>query len=322
MFRHIFTAMATCALLASQPASAQEELPVIGIAKPWQLNFQEAVTPVMQHLTDMHDGLLVLITAISVLVLLLLAYVCLRFNEKANPVPSKTSHNTLIEIIWTAIPALILVIISIPTLRTLYYMDKTEEADMTLKIVGNAWYWSYEYPDHGVDFASNMIPDEDLKPGQPRLLSVDEPVVVPVDSTVRVLITSSDWNHNWAVPSFGIKMDAVPGKLNETWFRATKIGTYYGQCSELCGQYHGFMPIRVDVVSKERFAQWVAEKGGQMPEVANAATTTAQPPAAAPTQESPAKVVEPALDAPTATETPANTPVDAQPTADEPATTL
>ncbi len=239
---------------AASPAFAQ-------IAKPWQMNFQDAATPVAQRLHDFHDILLILISVISVFVLLLLIYVMVRFNAKANPTPTRTTHNTLIEIAWTVVPVLILVAIAVPSFKLLYFQDRTTQPDMTLKVTGHQWYWSYNYPDHGnIAFDSLMVPDDQIKPGQHRLLEVDNRVVVPVDSNVRVLLTSDDVLHSWAVPAFGVKTDTVPGRLNETWFRAIKTGTFYGQCSELCGVNHGFMPIAIDVVSKADFAKWVASK--------------------------------------------------------------
>lgn len=226
----------------------------------WQLGFQEAVSPVKEHMSDLHNLILYIITAIVIFVTLLLAYVCFRFSAKRNPVPSKTSHNTLLEIIWTTLPVVILVVIAIPTFRLLYYVDKTEEAEMTLKVVGHQWYWSYEYPDHGgFGFDSYMLKKDELKDGQPRLLSVDNQVVLPVETNIKILITAADVIHNWAVPSMGIKTDAVPGQLNETWVRITKPGTYYGQCSELCGVGHGFMPLAIKAVSKEEFEAWVEQ---------------------------------------------------------------
>lgn len=227
--------------------------------KPWQLGFQEAATENMSIITDFNNFLLYLMTAITVFVLGLLIYVMVRFNAKANPEPSKTSHNTLIEVIWTVVPILILVVIAIPSFRLLYFQRDIPEADLTVKAVGYQWYWGYEYPDHG-DFAfdSLMLSDEE-RGDQPRLLATDTAMVVPVDTTVRVVVTAADVLHSWAMPAFGVKMDAVPGRLNETWFRAEKTGTYYGQCSELCGIRHAFMPIRVEVVSQEEFAAWVEE---------------------------------------------------------------
>lgn len=232
-----------------------------GIPQPWQLNFQPAASPVKEQIDRFHDILLVIITAITFFVLALLTYTCVRFRQKANPVPSKTTHNTLIEIIWTAIPVLILVVIAIPSIRLLYFMDHVEKPDMTLKVIGYQWYWGYVYPDHGdIAFDSYMIKDADLKPGQIRLLDVDNEVVLPVETNIRVLVTAADVIHSWAVPSLGVKKDAVPGRLNETWLRINKPGVYYGQCSELCGTLHGFMPIKIRGVTKEEFAAWVASK--------------------------------------------------------------
>jgi cytochrome c oxidase subunit 2 len=228
--------------------------------KPWQMGFQDAVTPVMERINDFHNMLLVIIITIAVFVTALLFYVMIRFNEKANPTPSKTSHNTILEVLWTIVPIIILVAIAIPSFKLLYFMDKTGKPEMTLKVTGAQWYWSYQYPDHGkFVFDSQMIADADLKPGQKRLLEVDNRVVVPVDTNIRVLVTANSVIHSWAVPAFGIKIDAVPGRMNETWMRITKPGVYYGQCSELCGINHGFMPISVEAVSKADFAKWVVQ---------------------------------------------------------------
>jgi cytochrome c oxidase subunit 2 len=218
---------------------------------------------------------LVVICATSIFVTLLLAYVCIKFRAKKNPVPSKTSHNTFIEIIWTVVPIVILVAITIPSMKTLYYNETIVDAEMTLKVIGNQWYWSYQYPDHeNISFDSNIIRDEDLKEGDIRLLSVDNQVVLPVDTTIRIQATGADVIHNWAVPAFGTKLEAVPGKLNEGWIRVDKIGTYYGQCSELCGTGHGFMPIAVNVVSKEDFAKWVESKRTIPPVIENTQDTS------------------------------------------------
>ncbi|NQU71751.1 MAG: cytochrome c oxidase subunit II [Rhodospirillales bacterium] len=222
------------------------------------MDFQPAVTPVMRDIVSFHNGLLVVITLITLFVLGLMVYVMWRFNEKRNPTPSTTTHNSLIEVLWTVIPVLILIAILKPSLNLLYLSDVVPKADMTVKAIGHQWYWSYEYPDHGkISYDSVMIADKDLKPGQIRLLEVDNRIVVPVNKTVRVIVTADDVIHAWAVPAFGVKIDAVPGRLNETWFRAEREGIYYGQCSELCGVNHGFMPIRVDVVSERAFANWV-----------------------------------------------------------------
>jgi cytochrome c oxidase subunit 2 len=232
-----------------------------GQPAPWQMNFQTPVTNIAQDVVSFHNLLLWLITFISLFVLFLLVYVCWKFNEKANPVPSKTTHHTWIEVAWTVIPVLILVGISIPSFRILREQLTIPQADVVIKATGHSWYWSYEYPadQGGFRFESNMVPDDQLKPGQPRLLAVDNEVVVPVNKIVKVQITAADVLHNFAVPSFGIRLDAVPGRLNETWFRATREGIYYGQCSELCGNGHPYMPIQVRVVSDAQYAAWIEE---------------------------------------------------------------
>ncbi len=227
--------------------------------KPWQLGFQDAATNNMAQITTFNDFLLILMTAITLVVLGLMIFVMLRFNAKANPEPSKTTHNTLVEVVWTIVPILILVIIAIPSFRLLYYQRVLPEADMTIKATGYQWYWGYEYPDHGGFAFDSLMLNDDERGDQPRLLATDTAMVVPVDTTVRVVVTGADVLHSWAMPAFGVKMDAVPGRLNETWFRAEKTGTYYGQCSELCGIRHAFMPIRVEVVEPDAFASWVSE---------------------------------------------------------------
>lgn len=232
----------------------------VGIAHDWQLGMQPASSPVAERIHTMHNLLNVIIIAITLLVLGILAYVIVRFNAKRNPHPSKTAHNTLIEVIWTAVPVAILVVIAIPSIKLLYFEAQTTDYDMTLKVSGRQWYWNYTYPDNG-NFSFDSIPvqDGDLKPGEPRLLTVDNPVVVPVGTAVQVLTTSDDVIHNWAVPSLGLKKDVTPGRVNETWFRADHEGIFYGQCSELCGVNHYFMPIVVKAVSRETFDAWVKE---------------------------------------------------------------
>lgn len=248
--------------------------------KPKEINFQEAVTPVMQHITEFHNLLMWIISAIVLFVMILLIYVMVRFNAKANPEPSKTTHNVPLEIVWTLVPVLILLVIAIPSFRLLFFGGITPEAEMTLKATGNQWNWSYEYPDHGeIGFTSLMVPTKELKEGQVQLLSTDNVVVLPVDTVIRIQVTASDVLHAFAVPAFGIKVDAVPGRLNETWAKIEKPGIYYGQCSELCGKDHGFMPIEVHAVSKEDFAKWVVEKGGKMPVPASAEAPAAEVPA-------------------------------------------
>ena len=227
--------------------------------KPWQLGFQDAATDNMAQITSFNDFLLILMTGITLVVLGLMIYVAIRFNARSNPNPTSTTHNSLVEVVWTLVPVLILVIIAIPSFRLLYYQRVLPEADMTIKATGYQWYWGYEYPDHGgFGFDSLMLNDEE-RGDQPRLLATDTAMVVPVNSTVRVIVTGADVLHSWAMPAFGVKMDAVPGRLNETWFRAEKTGTYYGQCSEICGIRHAFMPIRVEVVEPDAFASWVNE---------------------------------------------------------------
>ena len=245
---------ALCAAAAPGAAAAAQP-------QPWQMGFQAAATPLMERIDSFHDLLLVIITLISAFVLALLGYVIFRFNAKANPQPSRVTHNTTLEVLWTVIPALILVAIAVPSFKLLYYSDVVPEADMTIKATGNQWYWTYEYPDHGgFEFDSNIVADGELKDGQPRLLEVDNRIVVPVDSVVRLQVTASDVLHAWAMPAFGVKIDAVPGRLNETWFGpVAEEGVYYGQCSELCGAKHGFMPIAVEAVSKADFERWVAK---------------------------------------------------------------
>ena len=228
----------------------------------WQLNFQPAVTPVAHLQHQLHDLLLIIIIAISVFVLALLLYVSFRFNAKRNPHPTKTAHNTVIEVLWTVLPVMILVVMAIPSFKLLYFMDKTDKPELTLKVTAHQWYWSYTYQDNGnFTFDSLIIPEDqiDKSKGQLRLLETDTRVVLPIDTNIRVLVTSDDVLHAWAVPAFGVKMDTVPGKLNETWMRIEKTGVYYGQCSELCGINHAFMPIAVQAVSKADFAIWAAE---------------------------------------------------------------
>jgi cytochrome c oxidase subunit 2 len=230
-----------------------------GEPTPWQMGLQQAATPLMQSIDDLHDILLVICTLITLFVLGLLLYVMWRFRESKNPTPTRTTHNTTVEVLWTVIPVVILVLIAIPSFKLLYYSDTIPKADLTVKAIGHQWYWSYEYPDHGnFTFDATILADDELKEGQPRLLEVDNRIVVPVDKVVRVQVTADDVLHAWAVPAFGVKTDGVPGRLNEVWFKAERTGVYYGQCSELCGVNHGFMPIRVDVVTAQEFNAWIS----------------------------------------------------------------
>lgn len=224
---------------------------------PWAIGFQQGASPTMERISTLSTLINGVIVAIVVLVSALVGWCAWRYNATRNPVPATWSHNTPLEIAWTAIPALILVLIAIPSFRLLYFMDRAQDADMTIKVTGHQWYWSYEYPDQGLKFDAMMVQDSDLKPGQRRLLTTDTEVVLPVGVPIRIQLTADDVIHSWAVPAFGIKTDAVPGRLNETWVKITKPGTYYGQCSELCGVNHGFMPIMVRAVPPEQFHAWV-----------------------------------------------------------------
>ena len=226
--------------------------------KDWQLGFQKAASKGMEEIVWFHDYMLVpVITAITAFVLFLILYACIRFRASRNPVPSTTSHNTLIEVLWTLIPCLILMVLAVPSFKLLYKQDTIPKADVTIKAVGYQWYWGYEYPDENIIFDSYMIDEKDLKEGQPRLLTVDNEVYVPVNKVVKVMITANDVLHAWALPSFGVKRDAVPGRINETWFKADRTGTFYGQCSELCGIKHAFMPITVNVVTEDEYNEWL-----------------------------------------------------------------
>ncbi|MBA76224.1 MAG: cytochrome c oxidase subunit II [Tistrella sp.] len=256
--------IAVCAVLFGTAGAAFAE----GVAHDWQLNLQAPATPVMERVVDLHDILLYICFGVSIFVLALLVVVVLRFNRKSNPTPSKRSHHTLLEIGWTVAPILILVVIAIPSFRLIYFENKVEEADLTIKAIGHQWYWSYEYPDNGnFTFISNMLEGDALPAGGHRLLEVDNRVVVPAGKTIRLLITSEDVLHSFAMPSFGVKMDAVPGRLNETWFRVEKPGVYYGQCSEICGVRHGFMPIVIEARAEGDFENWVTEAQGRFARV-------------------------------------------------------
>ena len=228
--------------------------------KDWQLGFQKAASQGMKDIVLFHDYMLLpIISAITVFVLFLLLYTCVRYRASKNKVASTTSHNTTIEVLWTLIPCLILIVMAVPSFKVLYSQDTIPKADVTIKAVGYQWYWGYEYPDENIIFDSYMVEEKDLKENQPRLLTVDNEIYVPVNKVVKVMITANDVLHAWALPSFGVKRDAVPGRINETWFKADKTGTYYGQCSELCGIKHAFMPITVNVVSEDEYNQWLEE---------------------------------------------------------------
>lgn len=232
----------------------------LGAPLPWQTYFQTPASPVMEDLAWFHTLLLWIEGGIVLTVIALLSYTMWRFRASKNKIPSPRTSHVGIEIIWTLIPVLILAVIAVPSFKLLYKMDVVPKAEMTIKAIGNQWYWTYEYPDHDIHFDSNMIPEDKLKPGQLRLLEVDNRIIVPVETNIRVIVTSADVLHSWAVPAFGVKKDAIPGRLNETWFHVKHPGVYYGQCSELCGVRHGFMPIVVEAVSKEKFKRWLEEK--------------------------------------------------------------
>jgi cytochrome c oxidase subunit 2 len=224
------------------------------------MGMQPSASPVKHLMTSFNDLLTIIITLIVIFVAALMAYCIVRFDAKKNPVPSKTSHHTVLEVAWTVVPVIILIVIAVPSFKLLYAAERIPEAEMTVKVTGRQWYWDYEYPDHGnIAFSSYMVPESEIKPGQRRLLEVDNRVVVPVNTTVRLMVTAGDVIHSWAMPAFGIKRDGVPGRINESWFKAEREGVYYGQCSEICGTNHAYMPIAVEVVSREAFDAWVAK---------------------------------------------------------------
>jgi cytochrome c oxidase subunit 2 len=245
------------ALLASVPAAAST---AIGEPVPWGMGMQPAGGVVKERIGSLHDMLLVIITLITIFVLALLAYVVVRFRAARNPNPSRTSHNTMLEVVWTVVPVLILVAIAVPSFRLLYFMDRAKEPDLTVKVTAFQWAWEYEYPDQdGLKFESYMVPTEQLQPGQRRLLDVDNQLVVPAGKDIRVLVTSRDVIHSLFVPALGVQKYGIPGRTLETWFRADRPGVYYGQCNQICGVNHAFMPIVVRAVPEAEFAAWVEE---------------------------------------------------------------
>jgi len=257
VFPRLCATALTCGILL---ASAGAAFAGLGQPSRWEFGFQQSVTPVMDNIVSFHDFLLYIIVAIAAFVLLLLVIVMVRFNARSHPVPSRTTHNTPLELAWTILPVMILLVIAIPSFKLLFFQLNIPPADLTVKATGKQWYWSYSYPDSGkFEFDSIILKDNELKADQPRLLAVDNEMVVPVNKNVHVITTGTDVIHSFAVPSFGIKIDAVPGRINETWFKVTREGVYYGQCSELCGKNHAYMPIAVRVVSEQEFAAWVEE---------------------------------------------------------------
>lgn len=270
--------------------ASAEVIKTIGMPNEWQLGFQPAVTDIMEQTTWFHNSLLMpLITVIAGLVGVLMLFVLIRFRAKANPVPRKFAHNSLIETVWTLVPAMIVTVLGIIGVRQVYFQDAPpqeilaeyaglplQESEVTFKAIGSRWFWTYEYPDEDISFDSNMVEDADLKEGQPRLFTTDTHVVLPVDTIIRLQVTAdpNDVIHSWTIPAFGVKIDAIPGRLNERWFRVKEgfEGRYYGQCSELCGARHAYMPITVDIVSKQAYRAWIEEAkqqygaGNDMPE--------------------------------------------------------
>lgn len=250
--RKIGLSVLTAAMALAGPAAA--------LPQHWQLGFQPPASPVMVQIEDFHRFVLIIVTLVTLFVLALLVWIVIRYNHRANPVPSKVTHNTTLEVIWTLVPVIILVVIAIPSFKLLYYEADIPKPDLTIEAIGKQWYWSYAFPrDGNFQFDSLGLSDDKAQAaGEPRLLGVDHPLYVPVNKVVKVQTTGADVIHSWAVPQFGVKMDAVPGRINETWFKATIIGTYYGECSELCGARHAFMPIEVKVVSQADFDAWLA----------------------------------------------------------------
>ena len=249
------TVLLTSAVIVANEAMAEQFR-----SAPWQMGFQEPRSPSAERIFAFHDLLLWIEGAIVVFVLALMIYIIIKFNAKSNPVPSTTTHNTLLEVVWTVVPILILVFISVPSLKLLYFTDRTANPELTIKVTGNQWYWTYEYPDNNeIEFDSVILSDDELEEGQPRMLSVDNALVLPVNTNIRFILGTNDVIHNFAMPALGLKLDTTPGRVNETWVSINDEGMYYGMCSELCGVNHGFMPISIEAVSKEAFNEWLVD---------------------------------------------------------------
>ncbi|WP_142847312.1 cytochrome c oxidase subunit II [Telmatospirillum sp. J64-1] len=269
------------AFLAASILAMPDTAMADGFPVPWQMGMQEPASPTMERISQLNNLLNVIVLGIVLLVMALVGYAVWRFRASRNPEPAKWSHNTVLEIAWTTVPVLLLLAIAVPSFRLLYFMDRTEEADMTLKVTGHQWYWSYEYPDYEIGFDAIMVPDEELQPDQLRQLTTDNVVVLPTDTNIRIHLTASDVIHSWGIPSLGLKTDTVPGRLNETWVRITRPGTFYGQCYELCGINHAFMPIMIRAVPPEEFQAWLEEAQEQFalnkkpdgPQIARAETS-------------------------------------------------
>lgn len=245
-------------IMSAAPISAAMAWEGAGAPAPWQVNLPQGATIVAERLNGFHSLLLTIITGITLFVFALLSYVAIRYRRGANPVPSRTTHNFALEAVWTIVPVLILAVIAFPSFKILYFMDRAEKPELTVKVTGHQWYWSYELPDQKIeDYTSNLVPDDKILASQIRLLSTDYPLVVPTDTTIQVLINGVDVIHSWLVPDLGVQKSAFPGRTNETWMKIDKEGSYYGQCSQICGDRHGYMPIEVRAISKEKFAKWV-----------------------------------------------------------------
>ena len=296
------TVLASTALFTAAPVWAQE---LVGQPTPGGIGLQPAASPLKVDAHIFHDAILMpVITVICLLVLGLLLWIAFRYNKRRNPVPARWSHNTVIEIIWTIAPVLILIVIAVFSFRLLFDYHDMPEPDVTVQVTGNQWSWTYEYPDHGIgEYVSNLVPEAEARAqGLPYLLAADEPMVVPVGQNVQLLVTASDVIHSLALPAFGLKTDAVPGRVNETWFRADRTGVFYGQCSELCGVDHAFMPIQINVVTQAEFEAWVAERGGALPGAEPAEDAAVEASAAAEATDAAATETE---DAPAADAAPA-----------------
>lgn len=234
---------------------------VVGAPRPWEMGMQRSFSPIKDRIIGLHDLVLVIITLITLLVAVLLAIVMIRFSARKNPVPSQTTHHTLLEVAWTVLPVLVLVIIAIPSFRLIYYEDRTADPDLTVQVTAHQWYWEYSYPDKGnIDIESRYITDDDLKPGQLRLLDVDNQMIIPVGKRIRILTGSTDVIHSFFVPSLGVQRYAIPGRTIETWLEADKEGTFYGECNQICGQNHSRMPISIKAVSPAAFDAWVTQQ--------------------------------------------------------------
>ena len=277
LYRRLLAAL-TLVMIPGASALAQ----AVGAPKPWEIGMQAAYGPIKQEQIDLHHLVLVIITLITLFVGVLLVWVMWRYNARRNPTPSVNSHNTLLEVAWTVIPILILVVMAIPSFRLIYYEDRTHDPALTIKVTGHQWYWEYTYPDNNnIDFSSYIIPDDQLKPGQMRLLTVDNELVVPVGKDIRILTTSADVIHSWFIPALGVQRYAIPGRTIETWLRADKPGTYYGECNQICGTNHSRMPIVVRAVSDQDFTAWLTQAKTKFSDAAPAAGDKPQQLAAA-----------------------------------------